>query len=83
MSDSPQTRLYIQVCLLSREIVYDTFRRCLRKFFVICPCFSPITAAVISHMCGNKVEIIYGCLQLNLLSKFPQNKPKLWKYKYN
>ena len=31
----------------------------------------------------NVVEIIYGCLQLNLWSKFPQNKQKLWKFTRN
>ena len=28
----------------------------------------------------NLVKIIYGCLQLYLWNKFPQNKPKLWKF---
>ena len=29
------------------------------------------------------MEIIYGCLQLYLWIKFPQNKPKLWKFTRN
>ena len=31
----------------------------------------------------NVVQIIYGCLNLYLWSKFPQIKPKLWKFTRN